>query len=190
MKIHPYLRLLWLAFVVATVFNLTSLSSSEAVLLFGSFASLAAYVVVIYVLRKLSGESKRFGRAFAYQLFSVVLLALSLICSMVAGGSDMLLTFMTLLMLSGSIFGLFSEYELYWALDERIIPQGYFFPARRIRWCFYAPLLGAICATSLQLAELYYIALAVQLIFQIIPLVLLYQYIRAVKTREDDPLTF
>jgi hypothetical protein len=188
MKIYPQLRLLWISFVIGTALNFAAFSSSEAVLFIGSLASLAAYGVSVFVLRRLSGESRRFGRAFTYQLFSVALLTLSIVFSFIAGENDMLLIFSTLLMLTGSTFGLFSKYEMYWAMDERVIPQGYAYPARRIRWCFYAPLLGALCVTMLQFSGLDAIGLAIQLICQIIPLVLLYQYVQAVKAREDDPL--
>ena len=73
---------------------------------------------------------------------------------------------------------------------ERIIPYAYNYPARRIRWCLYAPLLGAFVASALILIALPLPAVFVQLVAQIIPLVLLWQYMRAVQMREDEPLSF
>ena len=66
----------------------------------------------------------------------------------------MLQNFMSLLSMAGSVAGLLSEYYLYWGLDERIIPHAYNYPARRIRWCLYAPLLGAFAASTLILTGL------------------------------------
>ena len=36
--------------------------------------------------------------------------------------------FMVLLMVTGSLFSLISQYHMYWALDERVIPCGYAYP--------------------------------------------------------------
>ena len=188
MKSYPSLRLLWAALVVSAVTVLGSLFPENGVSLAASILNLAAYGVVLYILHRLSEESARFGRAFSCQLISLFLSILALACTFM-GTSDMMVHFMVLLMVTGSLFSLISQYHMYWALDERVIPCGYAYPARRIRWCFYTPLIGAVAASFIQ--TLFYqnpAALVVQLVCQLAPLVLLWQYLRAVKNREDDPL--
>lgn len=193
MKIYPLLRVLWGALAVSAAVNLAALSNSMAVLLAANIINLLAYVVVAYVLYRLSDESALLGRAFPAQMLSIVLIGMALVVTQLAGDNLMLQNFMSLLSLAGSVAGLLSDYYLYWGLDERIIPHAYNYPARRIRWCLYAPLLGAFAASLLMLAgqlTMLVVAVIVQLGAQIVPLVLLWQYMRAVQVREDDPLSF
>lgn len=193
MKIYPLLRVLWGALAVSAAVNLAALSNSMAVLLAANIINLLAYVVVAYVLYRLSDESALLGRAFPAQMLSIVLIGMALVVTQLAGDNLMLQNFMSLLSLAGSVAGLLSDYYLYWGLDERIIPHAYNYPARRIRWCLYAPLLGAFAASLLMLVgqlTLLIVAVIVQLGAQIVPLVLLWQYMRAVQVREDDPLSF
>lgn len=193
MKIYPLLRVLWGALAVSAAVNLAALSNSMAVLLAANIINLLAYVVIAYVLYRLSDESALLGRAFPAQLLSIVLIGMALVVTQLAGDNLMLQNFMSLLSMAGSVAGLLSDYYLYWGLDERIIPHAYNYPARRIRWCLYAPLLGAFAASLLMLAgqlTLLIVAVIVQLGAQIVPLVLLWQYMRAVQVRESDPLTF
>ncbi|WP_125115348.1 hypothetical protein [Agathobaculum sp. Marseille-P7918] len=193
MKIYPLLRVLWGALAVSAAVNLAALSNSMAVLLAANIINLLAYVVVAYVLYRLSDESALLGRAFPAQMLSIVLIGMALVVTQLAGDNLMLQNFMSLLSMAGSVAGLLSDYYLYWGLDERIIPHAYNYPARRIRWCLYAPLLGAFAASLLMLAgqlTLLVVAVIVQLGAQIVPLVLLRQYMRAVQVREDDPLSF
>lgn len=193
MKIYPYLRVLWGALAVSAALNLAVLSSSMLVLMAANVVNLLCYGAIAYVLYQLSGESALLGRAFPAQLLAIALIAFALICTQLAGDNVMLQNFMSLLSMAGSVAGLLSEYYLYWGLDERIIPHAYNYPARRIRWCLYAPLLGAMAASLFMLTMqpvLVLLAVAVQLGAQIVPLVLLWQYMRAVQMREDNPLTF
>lgn len=193
MKIYPLLRVLWGALAVSAAVNLAALSNSMTVLLAANIINLLAYVVVAYVLYRLSDESALLGRAFPAQMLSIVLIGMALVVTQLASDNLMLQNFMSLLSMAGSVAGLLSDYYLYWGLDERIIPHAYNYPARRIRWCLYAPLLGAFVASLLMLAgqlSLLVVAVIVQLGAQIVPLVLLWQYMRAVQVREDDPLSF
>ena len=105
--------------------------------------------------------------------------------------------FMPLLLVANVLnlacFGLIAYvlyYYMYWGLDERVISCGYAFPARRIRWCLYAPLLGAFIASFLLLAGMLAICVLIQLVCQFVPVVLIWQYMKAVREREENPLTF
>ncbi|MDO4271140.1 MAG: hypothetical protein Q4C72_09500 [Eubacteriales bacterium] len=215
MKIHFQLRLLWLALAVTVFTNFLSFSNAVPIQLACSLAELAAAGLITFVLSRLAGESARFHRAFIYQLLSFTLSVLLLVCALIPSANDTLLVFTSLLSLTGGIAALLGKYQMYWALDERIIPLGYVFPARRIRLCFYVPLLGAVLSAFAlaaamtpqinALAQLPEAALAqaqlpqptpaqalpaalIQIVCQVIPLVLLFRYMRAVKAREDDPL--
>lgn len=193
MKIYPHLRVLWGALAVSAAINLAALSDSMAVLLAANVLNLMCYGVIAYVLYRLSDESTLLSRAFPAQLLSIALIALALVCTQLSHGNIMLQNFMSLLSMAGSVAGLLSEYYLYWGLDERIIPHAYNYPARRIRWCLYAPLLGAFAASLLLLTgqpSLIMAAGIVQFGAQIVPLVLLWQYMRTVQVREDNPLSF
>ncbi len=190
MRIYPHLRVLWGALAVSALINLAALSDSMTVLLAANIVNLAAYGVIAYVLYRLSDQSALLSRAFPAQLLSIALIGLALVVTQLAGNNLVLQNFMSLLSLAGSVAGLLSEYYLYWGLDERIIPHAYAYPARRIRWCLYAPLLGAFVASALILAALPLPAVFVQFAAQIVPLVLLWQYMRAVQAREENPLTF
>lgn len=190
MKIYPYLRLLWLALAGSALINLAALSPSMTVLMAANVLNLACYGLAAYVLYRLSDEAPLFTRAFQTQLLSIALIGLALVCTQFAPGNVMLLNFLSLLSLAGSVAGLLSEYYLYWGLDQRIIPCGYAYPARRIRWCLYAPLIGAFLSSILILSGMSLIGVLVQLAFQFVPLVLLWQYMKAVREREDSPLTF
>lgn len=193
MKIYPHLRVLWGALAVSSVLNLAALSTSMQVLLAANVLNLLCYGVIAYVLYRLSDESELLGRSFPAQLLSISLIALALVVTQLSHGNVMLQNFMSLLSLAGSVAGLLSEYYLYWGLDERIIPHAYNYPARRIRWCLYAPLLGAMAASLLMLSAqpvLMLVGIVIQLGAQVVPLVLLWQYMRAVQAREDNPLTF
>lgn len=191
MNIYSSLRAIWIALLISALAGLTGLTDTFSVNVAGSLLSLAAYAVMVLMLKRLAEQSVRFSRAFAYQIITVVLLALSIVCSLFMQRGiavDTLSIFTLLLIMTGGIFSLLSEFNLFWALDERIIPQGYAFPARRIRWCFYAPLLCSVVAATFQMMEQYTLGLAAQYVGYIIMLTLLWQYLRAVKAREDDPL--
>ena len=193
MKIYPHLRVLWGALAVSALLNLAALSTSMQVLLAANVLNLLCYGVIAYVLYRLSDESELLGRSFPAQLLSISLITLALVVTQLSHGNVMLQNFMSLLSLAGSVAGLLSEYYLYWGLDERIIPHAYNYPARRIRWCLYAPLLGAMTASLFMLSAqpvLMLVGIVIQLGAQVVPLVLLWQYMRAVQAREDNPLTF
>lgn len=199
MRIYSHLRVIWLATLVSALTVFTLLPESQIAALVGTAVNLLAYGFILYHLHKLSGESLRFARAFLFQVASLILQVLALVglAMYLANSSDTPLFFASMAMMTGGIFGLVSDYNLFWGLDERIIPCGYAYPARRIRWCFYAPLLGAAVAAMLEYGAMAYekesllLAVAsviIQLVFQAAALVLFLQYNRAVRDREEHPL--
>lgn len=190
MKIYPYLRLLWIALAGSALLNLTALSDFMPLLLVANVLNLACYGLIAYVLYRLSDESVLFARAFPTRLFAIALVGLALVCTRFAPENQVLLNFLSLLSLAGSVASLLSDYYMYWGLDERVISCGYAFPARRIRWCLYAPLLGAFIASFLLLSGMMALCVLVQVACQFVPVVLIWQYMKAVREREENPLTF
>ena len=190
MKIYPCLRLLWIALAGSALVNLSALSSSITVSLVANIINLLCYGLITYVLYRLSDQSALFSRAFPACLTAVVLVGLGLVCTFFVSGSPMLFNFLSLLLMAGSIASLIGQYYMYWGLDERVISCGYAFPARRIRWCLYAPLIVAFASAFLMLSGMVLPGVMLQLACQFVPLVLLWQYMRAVREREDNPLTF
>ena len=188
MPIYPHLRRLFVLMVVSLLLNPLALIDSQAVAVASSLINLLLTALAAYILSRIASESPRLTRAFAFQIATLVFLGLGILF-MLLPPSDLLDTFSLMLILTGSIFSLLSDYNLFWGLDERIIQFGYAYPARRIRWCFYVPLLGALAGSIAQLAtQLVEPGLIVQTVIQVIPLVLFSQFLRAVRDREADPL--
>ena len=121
MKIYPYLRLLWIALAGSALLNLTALSDFMPLLLVANVLNLACFGLIAYVLYRLSDESVLFSRAFPARLFSVALIGLALVCTRFAPENQVLLNFLSLLSLAGSVASLLSDYYMYWGLDERVI---------------------------------------------------------------------
>lgn len=210
MKIYPQLRLIWTALLISALALLVLPVENETVLFVSNLISLAAQGAVVFALNRIAGESQRLSRAFLYQLISLVLLVLSMVCApLISSSEGMFPIFTSLLSLCGGLFGLIAEYHLFWGLDERVIPCGYRYPARRIRWCFYTPLLGGVVGTllasvvlatqlggvttveeaaALPLEPALWVVAAVQFVGQLIVLLLFRGYNRAVRDREEDPL--
>lgn len=187
MKIYKYLRVIWWATAVSAVTSLSVLVSSFGLLMAFAVLNLAAYAAIVWALYHVSEESQRFGRSFFCQLMGFSLFVIATGGSLVNLG-EAFAYFTVLLTITGSLFTLFSQYNLYWGLDERILPCRYVYPARRIRWCLYLPILGAVAASMLSLTMqdgMLFASAAVQLFCEFMPLVLLWQFMAAVKKAEE-----
>ncbi|WP_283674395.1 hypothetical protein [Butyricicoccus sp. Marseille-Q5471] len=188
-KIYSKLLILWIGLVINAGGVL--LSDYALPMLIGSIIS---FVGILYAMAALRSVAPRFEKAFLHQIVSVVLtlvaLAVLAYSSYRGNLSAFALNMLSLCMMIGSIFSLLADYNLFWGLDELILSRGYPFPARRIRWCFYLVLLGSLAASTVALfdGEGMIATMLVALAFAVARLVLLFQYMRAVKTREDNPL--
>ena len=202
MNIYPKLLLYWVISLVMTVlavlsipldyllsFVLSSTTVDTVMSVISALLNLGGGIILLYVLYQLRNESERFPRAFAYQLAMMIFSVLAVGSMLLGPFGEMWVLLSLLLLWVASLFSLISSYHLYWALDERVIPFGYLYPARRIRWCFYFPLLCGAGIAMLQLAGMTPVALVVEIVAQVVPLVLLRQYNQAVKHRENNPLT-
>ena len=160
MKIYRYLRTIWLLGAAALALSLLSVLqyylnlSLGAVDLAMNVVSLALGAGTAWALRCIAEESARLHRAYICQGLNVGLSALSVVLSYVAGSSDAVAAFAMLLLMAASIFSIVSDFQLYWALDERVVAFGYAFPARRIRWCFYLPLIGVMLSSFAETSQM------------------------------------
>lgn len=205
MKIYSAVRLAWLSILFSTVLAACGLFEQPLVDIVTNLLSLASTGLLVYALSRLSDVSARFSRAFYTQLTALVLTVLFLICSYLPTDAAMLSIFTTLLSLAAGLFGLVSEFQFFWGLDEHILIGGYRYPARRIRWCFFGPLLialfGGFAASfflmsqnpdlaitdpDALIAQAYPISIALAVIGQVLVLVLLRGYLRAVREREEQ----
>lgn len=156
MKIYRYLRTFWIASALSLALSLASLLNivSTAFDLALNAAGIALGVVVVWALGKMSGESARLSRAFWCQCFNVALSAIATVLSFLPSDSEMLSVLLALMVSAAGLFSIVSDFQLYWALDERVVTCGYAFPARRIRWCFYLPLVGVLLSSAVETAQI------------------------------------
>lgn len=211
MKIYPHLRALWLTLALTTLAStgvaalamLDVLTEPRLLAVLTNAIELIGSAALAVVLYRLSDESTLFARALRTRMLSLALLIVAVATDLLVRQPSLtLFRFVSLLTMTGGLIELFSEFFLYWGLDERIIPFCYAYPARRIRWCLYGPLLGSFLASMVLTTLLldleqrrppidpYRYALLVELACRFIPLALLGRYNKAVRAREDDPLTF
>ena len=156
MKIYRYLRMFWIASALSLALSLASLLNivSTAFDLALNAAGIALGVVVAWALGRMAGESARLSRAFWCQCFNVALSAIATVLSFLPGDSEMLSVLLALMVSAAGLFSIVSDFQLYWALDERVVTCGYAFPARRIRWCFYLPLVGVLLSSAVETAQI------------------------------------
>lgn len=189
MKIYPYLRLLWISLLINGLGTLGYLMTDHPTIsLIVTISSPIAYVLMLVSLYHLGDESPRFSRAFICNLFAFALTIIAFLTLTLL--PPKLIYFNMMLIMTASVFNLVGQYHLFWALDERVIPQGYVFPARRIRLGFYLPLIAAgIDALFQMYGDTVMPGMILQILVQLVVLVLLFQYLRAVRDREENPLS-
>lgn len=148
-----------------------------------SIIGLVAGGVQLYELYAMREVSDGMGRAWRTMLISLALTFGGLLMTLLALGSvlSVLLLFVTL---AGLIVMMVADYYFFFALDELITPRGYDYPLGRIRWCFWLSLIGGIVATIVGVLAPF-VSVVVQIIVAAIILWLLWQYLQAVKAREE-----
>lgn len=148
-----------------------------------SIIGLVAGVVQLYELYAMREVSDGMGRAWRTMLISLALTFGGLLMTLLALGSvlSVLLLFVTL---AGLIVMMVADYYFFFALDELITPRGYDYPLGRICWCFWLSLIGGIVATIMGVFSPF-VSVVVQIIVAAIILWLLWQYLQAVKAREE-----
>ena len=143
MKIYPLLLRIWAALLVSALQSLTALSTNYMLLMAANIANLLCYGVLVHALYRMAGRIRppaariphpvrgaRAGRAGARMHPAGRGQPDAAQFPVAADGRS------AASQPAGRLFSVLG-------LDERILPCGYAFPARRIRWCLYAPVLGS-----------------------------------------------
>ena len=100
------------------------------------------------------------------------------------GNSTMVAFLMLLVALAGAVITVIASYFFYTALDDLAVVRGYDYPAGRIKWCFWLSIIIAVASAVLELA-MPGAARIGSLVLQVVILVLLWQYLQAVRRSEQ-----
>lgn len=175
--LHKNLWTYWLMMLVALV--LSFVPDNIVTML----VALAVNVVMLYQVYSMREVSDSMGRAWRVLLVGLVLTFGSMLLALLALGS-MLSILLLLVTLAGAIVMIVADYYFYAGLDDLVAVRGYDYPAGRIKWCFWLSLIGAVAAAVLD-AAMPGADTVVGLVIQAVILVLLWQYLRAVKQNEE-----
>lgn len=185
-KLYPKFLFIWLGILVSLV--LTPLGAGFVV----QALSLVSLGLVLYGMFGLREVCARFEKAFFYQAASVALMVVVLVLTFIGGDLEAMSDFMAILfslcVMGSGIFSILADYFLFWGMDEIILPRGYVFPARRIRWCFYLSIIGAFAAAPFMLTASTLLPTLILMGFSLAQLVLFFRYLQAVQARESSPL--
>lgn len=185
MNIYGRVNGIWVTMCITAVCNALNLFATtvlqQGILIVISLIAAIAYVCCLSAMRNVSW---RFDRAYSHQILSIILLVIAMLSRffLVFLGSLGVLVF-SLLVLAAGIAGLLSNFQLFWGLDDLIITNGYGYPNRKIRWCFYAPLIAGVLSVIPGMNGLG--GALTGLIISALGLVLFFQYNRAVKDAES-----
>lgn len=201
--IYHNLWIYWLAGLVSLVLGLF-----DNVVV--SILAIVVGIVQLYQMYQMRDISERLGRAFRWTIISIVMLIggtlmalmVALMQSdplwMVADGVILVMLLMLLVAFAGAIISLVAAYQFYAGLNELIAVRGYDYPAGRIMWCFWLALIVAGLGFLVNMIGFETIVSLAAFVVNAVSLVLLWQYLRAVKQNEegadsglggpDDPL--
>lgn len=193
-KIYLPLKLYFFSMLFTAIIGFIPAEQGSALDVLTTLLSLAVTVVTFFALYKLSPVSDRLRAAFRYNIVVLVLTGLLLVIALLMlanqendsaiSGILLLLLPVTVLLL---VFVLLASYQFYWGLDELIKPNGYSYPEGRIKWCFCTALIGGVIGG---ISGLFVPLLApiITLAVSAVQLFLLYEYLQAVRAREEQPL--
>ena len=141
--------------------------------------------------------SLRMEKAFRWNIIGLVMVIAGLVLAVVAvftaaanpmvyltGNSTMVAFLMLLVALAGAVITVIASYFFYTALDDLAVVRGYDYPAGRIKWCFWLSIIIAVASAVLELA-MPGAARIGSLVLQVVILVLLWQYLQAVRRSEQ-----
>lgn len=184
------LRLYWLLMLLADVLGL--LDSTVV-----SIISVVLGIVQLYALYRMRTISLRMEKAFRWNIIGLVMVIAGLVLAVVAvftaaanpivyltGNSAMVAFLMMLVALAGAVITVIASYFFYTALDDLAVVRGYDYPAGRIKWCFWLSIIIAVVSAVLDIV-MPGAARIGSLVLQIVILVLLWQYLQAVRRSEQ-----
>ena len=188
--LYQDLRLYWLLMLLVDVLGL--LDSTVV-----SIISVILGIVQLYALYRMRTISLRMEKAFRWNIIGLVMVIAGLVLAVVAvftaaanpmvcltGNSTMVAFLMLLVALAGAVITVIASYFFYTALDDLAGVRGYDYPAGRIKWCFWLSIIIAVASAVLELA-MPGAARIGSLVLQVVILVLLWQYLQAVRRSEQ-----
>lgn len=188
--LYRELRLYWLLMLLVDVLGL--LDSTVV-----SVISVILGIVQLYVLYRMRTISLRMEKAFRWNIIGLVMVIAGLVLAVVAvftaaanpivyltGNSAMVAILMLLVALAGAVITVIASYFFYTALDDLAVVRGYDYPAGRIKWCFWLSIIIAVVSAVLEMA-MPGAARIGSLVLQVVILVLLWQYLQAVRRSEQ-----
>ena len=162
-----------------------------------SIISVILGIVQLYALYRMRTISLRMEKAFRWNIIGLVMVIAGLVLAVVAvftaaanpmvyltGNSTMVAFLMLLVALAGAVITVIASYFFYTALDDLAVVRGYDYPAGRIKWCFWLSIIIAVASAVLELA-MPGAARIGSLVLQVVILVLLWQYLQAVRRSEQ-----
>ena len=185
--LYQDLRLYWLLMLLVDVLGL--LDSTVV-----SIISVILGIVQLYALYRMRTISLRMEKAFRWNIIGLVMVIAGLVLAVftaaanpmvyLTGNSTMVAFLMLLVALAGAVITVIASYFFYTALDDLAVVRGYDYPAGRIKWCFWLSIIIAVVSAVLELA-MPGAARIGSLVLQVVILVLLWQYLQAVRRSEQ-----
>ena len=170
--VYRNLRIIWQVQVIGFVF-----SFFDNILV--TVAGIVLLIVRIVQVRALADVSD--GMARAYRVL-ITGLALTVGCSLLG----LLSVIFALAALAGAIVLLVADYYFYFGLDDLAALRGYAYPQGRIKRCFWLSLIGGVVVGITEQLGAAWFAEACNIVITVITLVLLWQYLEAVKQAEQN----
>ena len=177
---RPVYRNLWIYWLMLLLGTVLGLSDSTLI----SVIAFIPVIIELYQLYLMRTVSDGLEQAFRWNIAGMTIAVAGLVLALLALGSA-LAVLLVLAALGGVIVTVIADYYFYSALDELAAVRGYDYPAGRIKWCFWLSLIGGVAAGILGLMAPG-IVTPVSLAVQAVILVLLWQYLQAVRKEEQD----
>ena len=192
-KIYEPLKLFFYASLINLIIILIPSTGSLFFNLLINLIGIAAGIISLYALYRMRGISSHLRGAFNYTVLSIIGMLVSLLFTVIStfnadsGFAFGMVLFFSILTLVFALFSVIANYHLYWGLDELIEINGYHYPLGRIKWCFYISIISTVVVLFVEFAVgSGWITQFLSLAASGVQLYLLYGYLQAVRTREEQ----
>lgn len=176
--VYRNLRIIWQVQVIGFVF-----SFFDNILV--TVAGIVLLIVRIVQVRALADVSDGMARAYRVLITGLALTVGCSLLALLALGSTLSMIFVLPAMV-GAIVLLVSDYYFYFGLDDLAALRGYAYPRGRIKRCFWIALIGGVVAGTAEQNGAAWFAKACNIVIVVVTLVLLWEYLEAVKQAEQN----
>ena len=176
--VYRNLRIIWKMMLIGFV-----LSFFDNMLV--TVISIVLNIVQIVQIRALADASDRMARAYRMLIIGLALTVGCSLLALLALGSTLSMIFVLPAMV-GAIVLLVSDYYFYFGLDDLAALRGYAYPRGRIKRCFWIALIGGVVAGTAEQNGAAWFAKACNIVIVVFTLVLLWEYLEAVKQAEQN----